>query len=131
MILGTTPEHVTQLPPKHVFVFGSNLRGVHGAGAALHAAKHFGATRGQGFGLQGAAFAVPTKDHRLQSLDLAHIAAYVKAALAFMEYMPGYVFVWTKVGCGLAGYTPDQMALHTREMFRGSQALLFLPVEFQ
>lgn len=131
MLLGTTPEHVTQLPPRHVFVFGSNTRGIHGAGAALLAVQSFGAIKGQGFGWQGRAFAVPTKDHRLQSLDLAHIAAYVKAALAFMEYMPGHVFVWTKVGCGLAGYTPDQMALRTRDMFQGSQALLFLPVEFQ
>lgn len=131
MLLGTTPEHVTQLPPRHVFVFGSNTRGIHGAGAALLAVQSFGAIKGQGFGWQGRAFAVPTKDHELRALSLPHIVAYVRSALAFMECMPGYVFVWTKIGCGLAGYSDEEVKLHIGHLLRNTPAQVFLPAEFQ
>lgn len=131
MILGITPERVEDLFPGAIFVFGSNLAGVHGAGAAYTAHQKYGAIRGQGFGLQGRSFAVPTKDTRLKSLDVEVIAAYAAAALRFMElYSAPYTWVWTKIGCGLAGHSPSAISARLSALFRESGARLFVPQEF-
>lgn len=114
------------LPDNGIFVFGSNLQGRHGKGAAKVALEKYGARYGVGYGLQGRSYAIPTKDARLNSLPLEIIAQHVTAFLEFARTMPASFFVVTKIGCGLAGYTPEQIA----PMFRGAPANVKLPWDF-
>lgn len=97
-----------------VFVFGSNLAGRHGAGAALAARQRFGAVLGLGVGYQGLApahsYAIPTKDQGLSVLPLASIERYVAEFGDFVRSHPGLAFFVTRVGCGLAGYANRQVA---------------------
>lgn len=93
-----------------IFVFGSNLAGRHGKGAALHARNFHGAIYGQGVGLQGNSYAIPTKDQSLKSLSLFAINEYVRVFLAFVATNPSLNFNVTRVGCGLAGYTDAQIS---------------------
>lgn len=92
-----------------IFVFGSNLAGRHGKGAALTAFRTHGATYGQGVGLQGQSYAIPTKDENIQTLPLPRIKKYVEAFLRFAELNPEMIFQVTRIGCGYAGYTDDQI----------------------
>lgn len=96
--------------PAGVFVFGSNLRGAHGKGAALFAYRYHGAVYGQASGLQGNSYAIPTKDHKLKTLGLPHIKASVHEFYAFARAHPELTFTVTPIGCGLAGYKPAQIA---------------------
>lgn len=89
-----------------IFVFGSNLAGRHGKGAALWARQHRGAIYGQGVGPQGNAYAIPTKDHRLRVLPLDVIAGHVHEFLKYAGERSDLRFQVTPVGCGLAGYRP-------------------------
>ena len=93
-----------------VFVFGSNLAGRHGKGAALWARQHRGAIYGRGVGRQGNAYAIPTKDHDLRVLPLAAIAGHVAAFLDHARRFTSTAFELTPIGCGLAGYCPEQIA---------------------
>jgi hypothetical protein len=111
---------------QRVFVFGSNLAGRHGKGAALFALKNRGAVRGQGDGLQGQSYAIPTKDERIETLPLEAIRPYVRRFLAFAASRPDLRFQVTAIGCGLAGYSPDDIA----PMFRGAPSNCDLPDEF-
>jgi hypothetical protein len=99
-----TPERVTKLKDNQVFVFGSNTAGKHGRGAALTALQKFGAIYGQGIGLQGQSYGVPTKDKKLHILSLSTIDKYVRRFLKFATEHPELEFLVTKIGCGLAGY---------------------------
>lgn len=92
-----------------IFVFGSNLAGRHGRGAALEAVQKWGAVYGQGIGLQGQSYAIPTKDFRLKPLPLIDIGIYVVAFLAFARVHPEVRFRVTRIGCGLAGYTEAEI----------------------
>lgn len=92
-----------------IFVFGSNLSGRHGKGAALIARKKYGAIYGQARGLQGRSYAIPTKDGQLNSLPLHHVAASVATFIEFATAHPELIFEISHVGCGLAGFTPDQI----------------------
>lgn len=112
-------------PP--IFVFGSNLAGRHGKGAALWARKHRGAIQGQGVGLQGDSWAIPTKDWKLRPLSLEEIASHVANLLLHARTTYSLEkFQVTPIGCGLAGYTPAQIA----PMFRDAPANCILPPEF-
>jgi hypothetical protein len=93
-----------------VFVFGSNIRGVHGAGAAAYAIKHHGAQFCQGEGLQGASYAIPTKDYYIRTLPLSTIGEYVNRFMEFASKNPDMEFDVTRIGCGLAGYTDKDIA---------------------
>lgn len=90
-------------PMEAVFVFGSNRAGRHGKGAALHAAKLWGAVQGVGEGPTGNAYAIPTKDENLRVLPLTEIVAGFER---FLTYAKGRreLFLLTPIGCGLAGY---------------------------
>ena len=90
----------TQRP---VFVFGSNLAGKHGKGAALHASREHGAVRGVGVGRTGNAYAIPTKDAGLRTLPLSEIKGYVLEFLRYAKAHPDLRFEVTRIGCGLAG----------------------------
>jgi hypothetical protein len=93
-----------------IFVFGSNLAGRHGKGAALHARQYCGAEYGVGCGRTGKSYALPTKDHQLRTLPLETIALYVKEFLRYAARNPDLTFIVTLIGCGLAGYGDDDMA---------------------
>lgn len=94
----------------HVFVFGSNLAGRHGRGAAKHALERHGAIFGQGLGRQGMSYAIPTKGATLITLGLYIIRKHVRDFVAYAEAHSDTPFYVTRVGCGLAGYTDAQMA---------------------
>lgn len=96
--------------PETIFVFGANQRGAHGLGAALYARNFKGAVMGKGWGLHGRSFAIPTKDKNIQTLPLDRIAEYVQLFLDFAYCTPGLTYAVTRVGCGLAGLTDEQMA---------------------
>ena len=98
-----------------MFVFGSNLAGRHGKGAALTARKEYGAVLGKGSGLMGGlddkfCYAIPTKDERLQQLPLEIISVYVDSFSSFTQGMDNTMFTITRVGCGLAGHKDSQIA---------------------
>lgn len=109
-----------------IFVFGSNLAGRHGRGAAKAAWVSHGAIRGQGFGPQGKSYAIPTKDERLRPLFLHQILPYADSFLGYARDNPELTFRLTPIGCGLAGYRPEQIA----PMFRGAPGNVIMPPEF-
>lgn len=110
-----------------IFVFGSNLAGRHGAGAALFARKKCGAIYGQGEGLQGQSYGIPTKDENIQTLSLTEIAFHVDRFKKFATEHPEFEFEITPIGCGLAGYKPRDIA----PMFLGAPNNCILPDEFK
>lgn len=93
-----------------IFVFGSNLAGVHGAGAARYALEHEGAVWGIGCGLEGNSYALPTKDMAIRSMSLKLIKHYVDDFIQFAEEHPELTFKVTRIGCGLAGYKDEDTA---------------------
>jgi hypothetical protein len=109
-----------------IFVFGSNLAGRHGKGAARYARQRHGAVYGQGVGLQGNSYAIPTEDERLRTLPLDAIREHVAAFKRFAAEHPELTFQVTAIGCGLAGYRPEQIA----PMFADAPANCVLPAEF-
>lgn len=93
-----------------IFVFGSNLSGIHGAGAARTALDHHGAIWGQGEGLQGDSYALPTKGHNITFMSLERVKASVDRFLMFASDNPELQFKVTRVGCFLAGFTDKDIA---------------------
>ncbi len=93
-----------------IFVFGSNLAGHHGAGAAKWAVDHRGAIYGQGIGFQGQSYALPTKDRKIKTMTIPVIRSYVEDFLRAARNRPDLRFQLTPIGCGLAGYTPNDIA---------------------
>ena len=94
-----------------IFVFGSNLAGRHGKGAALYAKDHYGAIYGIGEGIQGNSYAIPTKDERIQTRSLSDVVKSVQTFIMFATTHPEMDFDVTKVGCGLAGFQEEDIAL--------------------
>ena len=118
-----TPTNIVNLQPGEVFVFGSNLAGHHDGGAARLALERFGAVYGQGAGLQGSSYAIPTT-----GLPLMDIAGYVNQFILFADCHPEMKFLVTRVGCGIAGFDDSQIA----PLFAGAYSLpnVYLPAEF-
>ncbi len=100
-----TPESINSLLPDEVFVFGSNLAGHHGGGAARVALNKFGAVYGQGVGIQGQSYAIPTMQGRVET-----IIPYVDEFISFAEKHPQKFFYVTRIGCGIAGFRDEQIA---------------------
>ena len=100
-----TQEHIVSLRPNEVFVFGSNRSGWHGGGAAVMAYMFFGAVWGQGVGLQGQSYAIPTMDG---GVDV--VGWYVDEFVAFAKEHPELRFLVTQISCGIAGFTADDIA---------------------
>lgn len=109
-----------------IFVFGSNLAGRHGKGAALEARLKHGAVYGVGVGRTGNAYAIPTKDGRLSILPLSDIKVFVLAFIGYAQHHPELTFNVTRIGCGLAGYTDAQIG----PFFKGSPSNCVLPGEW-
>jgi len=93
-----------------IWVFGSNLAGIHGAGAAEVAFEKFSASWAQGVGLSGRSYAIPTKDHNLKTLPLKDIGPYIREFVAFTRKYCDSKFFVTRVGCGLAGFRNETIA---------------------
>ena len=93
-----------------IFVFGSNLAGIHGAGAALQAVKEYGAIYGHGIGRQGSSYGIPTKGHGIQTLPLGNIGEHVLDFLSYAREHGDEEFFVTRIGCGLAGYKDEDIA---------------------
>lgn len=110
-----------------IFVFGSNLAGRHGAGAALWARQHRGAIYGQGEGLQGCSYGIATKDGTLKTRTLSAIYRSVRTFIDFARSRPDLTFQITPIGCGLAGYRHEDIA----PMFRDAPENCTLPDEFK
>jgi hypothetical protein len=100
-----TPEHIAVLEPGEIFVFGSNLAGAHGGGAARAARIHFGAVMGQGIGLQGQSYAIPTMHGGPEA-----IKPYVDDFILFAKQHPELTFLVTPIGCGIAGFHARDIA---------------------
>lgn len=99
-----TPGRISYLNENEVFVFGSNLAGYHGGGAARAAYKKFGAVWGQGVGMQGQSYAIPT----MQGVET--IKPYVDEFIDFAREHSELVFLVTRIGCGIAGFRDEQIA---------------------
>lgn len=111
-----------------IFVFGSNRKGWHGAGAALHALRYKGAIYGQAEGLQGDSYGIVTKELRRDyaDVDLEEVKAGVKTFLHFAASRLDLVFELTPIGCGLAGFSPKEIA----PLFENSSPNVVLPQMF-
>lgn len=100
-----TPERISELKPNEIFVFGSNLQGMHGGGAALIAYRKFGAIMGQGVGLQGQSYGIPTMQGGVET-----IRPYVDEFIEFAKTRSDLTFLVTRIGCGIAGFTDEEIA---------------------
>ena len=100
-----TSSCIKELQPNEIFVFGSNLEGQHGGGAALLAYRKWGAIWGQGVGLQGQTYGIPTMQGGVET-----IAPYVDEFIRFAQAHPKLIFLVTEIGCGIAGFRPEEIA---------------------
>ena len=100
-----TPDMIAALKPDEVFVFGSNLAGMHGGGAAYMAFKHFGAVMGCGVGLRGQSYAIPTMQGGVEA-----IKPYVNEFIAYAKAHSELFFYVTRIGCGIAGFKDKEIA---------------------
>lgn len=100
-----TPDYITELKADEVFVFGSNLAGMHGGGAAYIAFRQFGAVMGCGVGLRGQSYAIPTMQGGVET-----IKPYVDDFIAFAREHPELFFYVTRIGCGIAGFRDKEIA---------------------
>ena len=100
-----TPDFITELGRNDIFVFGSNLDGFHAGGAARLAVDRFGAVWGQGEGLQGNTYAIPTMQGGIETIQ-----PYVDRFIEFAKGHPNLTFYVTKIGCGIAGFKLSEIA---------------------
>jgi hypothetical protein len=132
-----TPEQISTLQDNEIFVFGSNLQGEHVGGAALFALSQFGAIEGQGEGLQGHSYAIPscvrlTKDRIIRFTrpfaKASEMKPYIDRFIEFAKQHGELHFLVTKIGCGIAGMPINEVA----ELFKGCVELdnVSLPIEF-
>lgn len=128
-LLLISAPNITYLGPNQVFVFGSNLQGYHGLGAAKTALDKFGAQMGVSEGMSGQCYLIPTKEYdysRRRSVN--DIEVSVNRFLDFAFATPNLDFLVTPIGCGYAGYRPKIIApLFTRAL---EMENVYLPVEF-
>ncbi len=100
-----TPENITELEPDDIFVFGSNLEGMHLGGAARTAVEKFGAIMGQGVGIQGQSYAIPTMQGGVDT-----IKPYVDQFIDLVREWDQNTFYITRIGCGIAGFRDEEIA---------------------
>ncbi len=105
-----TPEHIEDLHPNEVFVFGSNANGNHYGGAANLAYQRFGAVWGVGEGLRGNSYALPTLNRFMERVSVGALKQAFYHLFQEIDFNPEMCFLLTKVGCGIAGYTVEEVA---------------------
>lgn len=118
-----TSERIIRLEPNEIFVFGSNLAGAHGGGAARIALDCFGAVWGQGVGLQGQSYAIPTMQGGVET-----IKPYVDEFIGFARQHPELKFLVTRIGCGIAGFRDEEIAPLFTDAIEVENVIL--PIEF-
>jgi hypothetical protein len=118
-----TPERIVSLAENEIFVFGSNLAGAHGGGAARIAYDKFGAVWGKGVGLQGQSYAIPTMQGGVET-----IKPYVDEFILFAKEYKHLTFLVTRIGCGIAGFSDEEIAPLFKEALCVSN--IILPKEF-
>ena len=128
-----TPEIIEKLNENEVFVFGSNEQGRHGRGAALTAKQKFDAVEGQGIGMTGQCYALATctwinSGKQLIPLGLNKIKEYADQFIDYAKYNPEQIFYLTKVGCGLAGFTINDIAPLFKDVINVKN--IIMPIEF-
>lgn len=123
-----TPENIISLKENEVFVFGSNLKGQHGGGAAKLAYKKWGAKWGIGIGHKGQTYAIPTKRDFAHAMPLDEIRPFVDQFIHYAKANPDQIFLVTKIGCGLAGYDIVDIAPLFDQAYGINNILL--PIEF-
>ena len=118
-----TPEFITELSESEIFVFGSNLKGHHYGGAARRARNKFGAIHGQGIGIQGQSYAIPTMQGNIDTIK-PYVDEFIKFAICHKEMK----FLVTKIGCGIAGFKVSEIA----PLFYNCIEIenVYLPLEF-
>ena len=124
-----TPHHVDELREGQIFVFGSNVHGEHNGGAARLAMEKFGAVFGQGEGLQGRSYAIAVTNLPVEKkLPLEIIAGEVEEFIRFADHNPEMTFLVTRIGCGAAGFSDEEIA----PLFAKAYSLpnVYLPAEF-
>jgi hypothetical protein len=123
-----TPDNITELGPKEIFVFGSNESGRHGKGAAKTAMK-WGARYGQSSGFMGRTYGIPTVNASISNkLALDKIKRYVDTFILAAQCNMDKTFLVTEIGCGLAGWTVKDIA----PLFRDATDIknIYLPAKF-
>ena len=123
-----TPENISKLKQNEVFVFGSNKAGNHVGGAARVAVEKFGAIMGQGEGLQGQSYAIPTLDEQMDKVSTEELTRSVRRFAEYTMYNTDQVFYVTKIGCGIAGFSVDEIAEVFKSVSFGDNVVL--PQEF-
>lgn len=118
-----SPDLINNLKDNEIFVFGSNLEGMHGGGAARIAYNNFGAVWGQGVGLQGQSYGIPTMHG---GVDV--IKPYVDEFINFAKSHPELKFLVTRIGCGIAGFRDEEMAPLFKDAFEIEN--IYLPKSF-
>jgi hypothetical protein len=119
-----SPKWIDKLEANEIFVFGSNLEGRHGGGAAA-VAKKWGAIWGQGVGLQGQTYAIPTMQGGVET-----IKPYVNEFLLFAKAHPELKFLVTEIGCGIAGFTVQEIAPLFKAALEENIENVYLPQRF-
>ena len=118
-----TPEFITELSESEIFVFGSNLKGHHYGGAARIARNKFGAIHGQGIGIQGQSYAIPTMQGNIDTIK-PYVDEFIKFAICHKEMK----FLVTKIGCGIAGFKVSEIAPYFYDCIEIEN--VYLPLEF-
>jgi hypothetical protein len=118
---------ITRLNPNEIFVFGSNQRGAHAGGAARLATEEFGAQEGVGEGLTGRCYAFPTLSANFEKVSRSSLEASRDRFFATARQNPDKTFLLTKVGCGIAGFTEDEI----RPLFKNAPANVILPEDWR
>jgi len=127
-----TPENITELKPNEVFVFGSNINGIHGGGAAATAMR-WGAVMGNGFGIQGQTYAIPTlwfpiTNPGMEIIPLHSIKNQVDIFIDYAKKYPEKNFLVTAIGTGIAGIPIEEMALMFENAIKVKN--IYLPIVF-
>ena len=118
-----SPDMIRNLNAQETFVFGSNLQGMHGGGAACVAVSKFGAIMGQGVGIQGQSYAIPTMQGGVETIQ-----PYVDEFIEFAKAHSEYKFLVTRIGCGIAGFTDSEVAPLFKEALTVEN--IYLPESF-
>jgi hypothetical protein len=123
-MVNISPKWIKSLQENEVFVFGSNLAGFHGGGAA-ELAMEWGAVWGQGVGLQGRTYAIPTMFEKAQEMK-----PYIDDFLTFAKTQPKLIFLVTEIGCGIAGFTSQEIAPFFKTVIDEKMENVYLPEKF-
>ena len=111
---------IEELDDGGAFVFGNNGAGAHMGGTVAMAVAKFGGIYGQAVGLQGQSYALNTTDGC--EVTAEQVARFIEFAREYLEL----TFYVTEIGCGIAGYSPEEVA----PLFKDAPKNVVLPEAF-